>query len=256
MMQVNWQKRAKIVLKTAWVLNLSPLLQHGCFTPKNFRKKSKQLIENKKNKIGLRLTTKLLWLALLQPVIAHANSTNQQEQVFRYTNANGVVVFSDKKPLNRPYERLLFDCYACNPNSTVDWQHTPLFKQQYQQEIQQAAKLTQLEPALIRAVIHAESAFNTAARSKSGAVGLMQLMPRTAQEVGVSNRYNAADNIAGGSRYLAKLLERFNGDIALACAAYNAGPTLVEQLGTIPNYPETQSYVKRVQILLQRYRKL
>lgn len=195
-------------------------------------------------------------LLLLSTNAAWAEPQNKQEQVFRYKNANGVVVFSDKKPSNRPYTRLLFDCYACNPESKINWQRTPLYTAKYQAEIAKAAARYQLDPALIRAVIHAESAFNSGARSRSGAVGLMQLMPETAKEVGVANRYNARENINGGSRYLAQLLERFNGDIALACAAYNAGPTLVEQLGAIPNYPETKSYVERVQILLQRYRQL
>nr|WP_228729916.1 lytic transglycosylase domain-containing protein [Shewanella avicenniae] len=182
------------------------------------------------------------------------HAEDSQERVFRYKNAKGVVVFSDQQPENQPFEVLLYDCYACNPDSTVDWQHTPLFTEPYQQEINLAAAQHKLDPALIRAVIHAESAFNPAARSKTGAVGLMQLMPETAKSVGVSNRYNPQDNIDGGSRYLAKLLQRFNGNIQLACAAYNAGPTLVSQLGAVPDYPETQSYVKRVQILLQRYR--
>ncbi|QSX33801.1 lytic transglycosylase domain-containing protein [Shewanella avicenniae] len=201
-----------------------------------------------------RRSAALLGCSLLLLNCMQLHAEDSQERVFRYKNAKGVVVFSDQQPENQPFEVLLYDCYACNPDSTVDWQHTPLFTEPYQQEINLAAAQHKLDPALIRAVIHAESAFNPAARSKTGAVGLMQLMPETAKSVGVSNRYNPQDNIDGGSRYLAKLLQRFNGNIQLACAAYNAGPTLVSQLGAVPDYPETQSYVKRVQILLQRYR--
>lgn len=237
---------------TVWVHNLSPMLFRHCYrvtTP------SKIAINTLKNNGFIKITTTIT-LLLSCSAWVNAEPQNSQEQVFRYTNANGVVVFSDKKPEGRPYKRLLFDCYACNPNSKINWQRTPLFTAKYQPEISKAAARYKLDPALIRAVIHAESAFNSGALSRSGAVGLMQLMPETAKEVGVTNRYNARENINGGSRYLAQLLERFNGDIALACAAYNAGPTLVEQLGAIPNYPETKSYVERVQILLQRYRQL
>ncbi|WP_052074630.1 transglycosylase SLT domain-containing protein [Shewanella mangrovi] len=191
-----------------------------------------------------------LLVLLCQGVFAQES----KERVFRYEDANGVVVFSDQQPKNQSFEVLLYDCYACNPDSKVDWHNTPLFTEQYRQEISLAAKQHQLDPALIRAVIHAESAFNPAARSRTGAVGLMQLMPATAKEVGVSNRYNPSDNIEGGSRYLAELMQRFHGNMQLACAAYNAGPTLVSQLGAVPDYPETQSYVERVQILWQRYR--
>ncbi len=237
---------------TVWVHNLSPMLFRHCY---RVAASSKTAINTLKNNGFIKITATIT-LLLSCSAWVNAEPQNSQEQVFRYTNANGVVVFSDKKPKNRPYERLLFDCYACNPDSKINWQRTPLFTAKYQTEISKAAARYQLDPALIRAVIHAESAFNSGALSRSGAVGLMQLMPETAKEVGVANRYNARENINGGSRYLAQLLERFNGDIALACAAYNAGPTLVEQLGAIPNYPETKSYVERVQILLQRYRQL
>jgi soluble lytic murein transglycosylase-like protein len=84
----------------------------------------------------------------------------------------------------------------------------------------------------------------------------MQLMPKTARELGVDNAFSAAQNIDAGSRYLAQMLQRFDGNISLACAAYNAGPTTVSNYKGVPPYPETQAYVERVGILLQRYRTL
>lgn len=179
---------------------------------------------------------------------------DQGEKVYHYISASGGLVFSDHAPQQGHYQVLLFDCYACKPLSNINWNAIPLFTSKYQQQIAMAARESQLEPALIRAVIHAESAFKAAAVSKTGAQGLMQLMPATANELGVSDAFHPEQNILAGSRYLAQLLKRFNGDIVLACAAYNAGASRVEQYNGVPPFPETQAYVERVQILLKRYR--
>lgn len=175
-------------------------------------------------------------------------------KIYQYQQANGVTVFTDKAPANNPYQILLYDCFACRPDSTIDWNGIRLFTANYDALITRAAHKHQLDPALIRAVIHAESAFNARALSRTGAMGLMQLMPETAKEMGVANAFLPEENILGGSKYLAQMLKQFNGDVALACAAYNAGPTTVVQYNGIPPYPETQAYVERVKILLKRYR--
>lgn len=180
----------------------------------------------------------------------------EKVKVYQYQQANGVTVFTDKAPSTSQYQILLFDCFACRPDSTIDWNRIRLFTRNYDALISNAAHKHQLEPALIRAVIHAESAFNARALSRSGAMGLMQLMPETAKEMGVTNAFIPEENIFGGSKYLAQMLKQFNGDITLACAAYNAGPTTVTQYNGVPPYPETQAYVERVKILLKRYRGL
>ena len=173
--------------------------------------------------------------------------------VYRYQQADGVIAFSDRAPKNQAYQLLRFDCFACQLQSRVNWHTTPLFLDRYQTEISQAAKQHQLDPALIRAVIHAESAFNANALSKSGAAGLMQLMPATALELGVTDLWHQQQNIQGGAFYLSTLLKRYKGNMKLAMAAYNAGPGAVDKYQTIPPYAETQRYVERVQLLFSRY---
>jgi soluble lytic murein transglycosylase-like protein len=103
-----------------------------------------------------------------------------------------------------------------------------------------------VEPALVRAVIQAESDFDRRALSAKGAMGLMQLMPETARELGVSDPWDPDQNIDGGTRYLRQLLDRFGGDLAHALAGYNAGPSAVERYGGVPPYAETTAYVDRV----------
>ncbi len=121
-------------------------------------------------------------------------------------------------------------------------------------EIRLAGAAHGVEEALVRAVIHAESAFNFNALSNKGAQGLMQLMPATAARFGVVDPFSAEQNISGGTAYLAWLLKRFKGDVSLAVAGYNAGEGAVDRFGGVPPYEETQVFVERVGVLLQRYR--
>jgi soluble lytic murein transglycosylase-like protein len=118
--------------------------------------------------------------------------------------------------------------------------------QPVEKSIQQAAAKYNLAPELLRSVIRAESNFQVDAVSPAGAKGLMQLMPETAKELGVTNPFDIQQNIDGGARYLRQMLDRFGGDLKRALAAYNAGPGAVEQYnGEVP-YAETRQYVKRV----------
>jgi soluble lytic murein transglycosylase-like protein len=110
----------------------------------------------------------------------------------------------------------------------------------------------QIDPALIAAIVQNESGFDANATSSAGARGLMQLMPQTAASLGVSDSYDPAQNVRGGTRYLRGLLDRF-GDVELAVAAYNAGPSAVARYGGVPPYAQTQDYVRKV---MARYRQL
>lgn len=120
--------------------------------------------------------------------------------------------------------------------------------------IRSAADRYGIDPNFVRAVIKAESDFNTQARSSKGAQGLMQLMPDTARLHNVSNVYNPDENIDGGVRHLRLLLDRYQGDLRLTLAGYNAGVQAVEKYGGVPPYPETREYIQRVLDYHQRYR--
>jgi len=125
--------------------------------------------------------------------------------------------------------------------------------------IAMAAQSYDLDPNLIRAVIQTESSFRPDAVSSAGAMGLMQLMPATAESLGVTDPFDISQNINGGARYLRRQLDRFDGDLDLALAAYNAGAGNVERFGGIPPFQETQNYVPRVlnhkqNFILEQYR--
>jgi soluble lytic murein transglycosylase len=118
--------------------------------------------------------------------------------------------------------------------------------------IQQKSRKYDIDPSIIRALISAESSWDVHAISNKGAIGLMQLMPATARDMKIKNPFDPEQNIEGGTRYLRMLLDRFNGNMELAVAAYNAGPAAVEKSGGIPLFSETRKFVRNV---ISSYRK-
>jgi soluble lytic murein transglycosylase-like protein len=123
----------------------------------------------------------------------------------------------------------------------------------YDKLIRETASRHGVDYKLIKAVIHAESAFNHRAVSSKGALGLMQLMPATASDLRVYDPFDPQENMDGGTRYLKQMLLRFHNDISLSLAAYNAGPGTVTRHGGIPPYRETQMYIRKVKALMRRY---
>lgn len=182
-------------------------------------------------------------------------------QVYSYIK-DGVRHYTSKQPkgvagataIRSIRYSFLETCYACAPLPGVNFGTLRLNTEAYAAEIRAAATQHGVDEAVVRAIIHAESSFNPNALSRVGAQGLMQLMPPTARRFGVSNSYDPAQNIRGGVQYLAWLLKRYNGDLTLAAAGYNAGEGAVDKYKGVPPYNETRRYVERVRVLAERYR--
>lgn len=119
-------------------------------------------------------------------------------------------------------------------------------KETLDQKISRYAQKHKVDPELVKALINVESGFDPQAVSKKGAMGLMQLMPETADSLGVSNPFNVDDNLDGGVSLLSDLLKKYSGDIDLALAAYNAGPGQVKKYSGVPPFPETQNYIRKI----------
>lgn len=172
-----------------------------------------------------------------------------------YRDSSGTRLFSDRRGFSADY--VYIGKYG-RPTAVLSCQGLTPAKldargQQYQPMINEYARAYGVDAALVKAVMRVESCFDVKARSKVGARGLMQLMPATAAELGVSDSFNASENIRGGVLYLSMMLKRFNGNTKLALAAYNAGPGAVTRHRGIPPFRETQAYVKRVLSSYKQY---
>ena len=164
-------------------------------------------------------------------------------QIYTWRDADGKLVLSDVPRTGGTQPAYAVhgsdSVKATKPLSTV--KSAP-----FEASITQHARNQQVAADLVRAVIQVESAFNPTAISSKGAMGLMQLMPATARELGVQNPFDPDQNIRGGVTYLKRLLDRYNGNVELALAAYNAGMGNVEKYGDVPPFKETKNYVKKI----------
>ena len=166
--------------------------------------------------------------------------------IYTFTDANGVVHFTNIPRGDPRYQRL-----PRSPRRAPLVQVAPA-RYDYDPLIGQAAQAHRLPPALVKAVIAAESDFDPRAVSRAGAQGLMQLMPSTAAVLGVADPLEPTQNVHGGVSYLRSLLDRY-GDLTRALAAYNAGPEAVDHYGGVPPYRETRAYVDRVLTYYRHY---
>lgn len=189
--------------------------------------------------------TSVAWVIPL--VIASAlvvgESASAESEIYGYVGANGLFELT-----NVPTEERFrsTDSHARRLTHRVS-------VQEVEEAVERYAWQFRLHPALLLAVIKAESDFNPTVISRAGAVGLMQLIPETAIRHGVRNLYDTGDNIRGGARHLRYLLDRFNGNLRLAVAAYNAGERRVERYRAIPPYQETRDYVRKVMIYYRNF---
>jgi soluble lytic murein transglycosylase-like protein len=174
--------------------------------------------------------------ALLTPLPARA-------QIYAWRDVNGTLVLSDRKLNDGAMTYVVPEAGGIRTTRTATAELSHL----YDSLVMEHASRHALRPELVRAVIQVESGFNPRARSPKGAMGLMQLMPATARQLGVLNAFDPAENIRGGCAYLRQLLDRYSGNEELALAAYNAGADAVDRHGKrIPPFQETQDYVRKV----------
>jgi hypothetical protein len=191
--------------------------------------------------------------------------------IYRYVDESGTIHFSDH-PKEVAYQKVLSDptpvqvvqeTIATDVVTTKKSEKAPKVVASkpvrskkgdaLDQMIETEARNYGMEPALVKAVVHAESSFDARAVSSAGAMGLMQLMPKTGKEFGLKDPFNPRENVRVGTRYLRNLLNIFNNDLPLALAAYNAGMNKVMKYGGIPPYRETQRYVKKVMKFYETY---
>ncbi len=181
-------------------------------------------------KIPIKIFLFLFLLLLSSKITTYAD-------IYKYIDAAGVIHYTNI-PTSPGYKLYLKEYPKYQPGL--------YFNDKYDHLIIKASKKHGVPFQLLKAVIKAESDFNTKAVSKAGAMGLMQIMPKNLKSFKINNPYNPSENIMGGTRYLKSLLQQFSWKLPLALAAYNAGPNRVIQYNDIPPFKETEEYVKRV----------
>jgi soluble lytic murein transglycosylase-like protein len=179
--------------------------------------------------------------------------TTSSAEIYRYVDERGVIHFTNC-PRDSKFKLYLRESIEEGEEMHSLSVHYIKDSSHYDSLISEFSKRYQVDFALIKAMIHAESGFNPYAVSRRGAKGLMQLMPETALRMNISNIFNPKENIEGGVRYFKYLLSLFNNDIRLSLAAYNAGENLVSDLRSVPPYRETIDYVRKVLNYYQSYK--
>jgi soluble lytic murein transglycosylase-like protein len=166
-------------------------------------------------------------------------------QIYSWRDADGQLVLSNKPRADKG-EQTTYEVHGASAIKVTTAPVSTARSAQFEAAINEHAQRQGVAADLVRAVIQAESAFNPTAVSNKGAMGLMQLMPATARDLGVRNPFDPAENIRGGVTYLKQLLDRYDNKVELALAAYNAGSGNVDKYGKVPPFKETQNYVSKI----------
>jgi soluble lytic murein transglycosylase-like protein len=183
-------------------------------------------------------------LFFLLSLIAVVGPRDAQAQIYAWRDVNGTLVLSDRKLNDGAMTYTVPEAPGIRATTSTG---EPSLRDEFEPLIREHAARHALRVELVRAVIQVESGYNPRARSPKGAMGLMQLMPATARQLGVRNAFDPAENIRGGCAYLRQLLDRYHDNEELALAAYNAGSDAVDRHGkAVPPYQETRDYVKKV----------
>jgi hypothetical protein len=205
-------------------------------------------------------SSKTAWLSALGLVLLALPASSARADIYRYVDAKGVIHFSNI-PRVAGAKKIVYESAKTGRSVYMGYRsgiwcsdfyrkvtsgELKRRRETYEPIMNQAAASLGLDPNLVKAVAHIESGFNSMAKSPAGAMGIMQLMPGTADLVDVHNAWDPTENIYGGCRYLRQMLDRFKNDVTLAIAAYNAGPENVDKYGGVPPFPETRDYVKAV----------
>jgi soluble lytic murein transglycosylase-like protein len=193
-----------------------------------------------------RILTRGMPIVILIPLLFFFRPSVASADIYKYVDDDGVMHFTDA-PTDRRFKIFMRDIKKDRQLRT-NFRFASLYRnpEEFEPIISSLATEYGVQKSLVKAVIHAESRYNPHAVSPKGAQGLMQLMPKTAQGLNVSNAFDPKDNIRGGVRYLRFLLDTFKGDVTLALAAYNAGLSRVSQYGGVPPYQETRDYITKV----------
>jgi len=193
--------------------------------------------------------------ALLLLLVLIVAAPSAFADIYKYVDKYGRVILTDK-PRNADYKRLVKTWKGWEEaKNRIALQDFDENRRKHTPAIEQTARRYGLPSSLVQAVVAAESAYDPNAVSRTGAVGLMQLMPETARRYGVSNRRNPGDNLSGGTHYLRDLLRMFDNNLVLALAAYNAGENTVKRYGNrIPPFKETRHYINKVMDYYRKYR--
>lgn len=178
-------------------------------------------------------------------IITGIHSISHAADIYKYVDENGVLHFTDTPISGGKMELFIKD--RSNSKSSYSQDYRSYYtSDEFNDIIEEAASANNVSSSLIKAMIKVESNFNPNAVSPKGAKGLMQIMPGTMRDLNIENPFNPYENVMGGSKYIRDLLRRFNNELTLALAAYNAGPGMVEKYKNIPPFEETIGYVQKV----------